>query len=70
TPPPVEVGVLLPGFDPGAGPAGRADRDAVRALARRRLAAARSVTSDDAYHTVSAPLLAETLAATATSEDY
>ncbi|MFE7978104.1 hypothetical protein [Streptomyces shenzhenensis] len=71
TPPHVEVGVLLPGFDPGANPGGRADRDAVRALARRRLAAAaQPLTSDDANHTVSAPFLAETLAATATSEDY
>ncbi|MGW0946538.1 hypothetical protein ACWD4O_28895 [Streptomyces sp. NPDC002623] len=69
--PQVEVGVLLPGFDPGAGLGGRADRDAVRALARRRLAdAAQPPTSDDAYDTISAPFLAETLAATATSEDY
>ncbi|MFJ3803413.1 hypothetical protein ACIPSJ_44940 [Streptomyces sp. NPDC090088] len=34
----VDVGVLLPGFDPGAGTEARADRDAVRALTRRRLA--------------------------------
>jgi hypothetical protein len=71
TSPPVEVAVLLPGFDPGTGPGGRADRDAVRALARRRLAAAAQPSaSDDVYHTVAAPFLAETLAATATSEDY
>ncbi|MFJ9427364.1 hypothetical protein [Streptomyces sp. NPDC101249] len=48
--PRVEVGVLMPGFDPGPGhgpgqgperePSTRADRDAVRALARRRLAEA------------------------------
>ncbi|KUF19087.1 hypothetical protein AT728_08310 [Streptomyces silvensis] len=40
----VEVGVLLPGFDPGAASAHAADdraaRDAVRALARQRLATA------------------------------
>ncbi|MFE3074118.1 hypothetical protein [Streptomyces sp. NPDC059247] len=38
--PRVEVGVLMPGFDPGAGPAAGAGRAAVRVLARRRLAAA------------------------------
>ncbi|MGW2048976.1 hypothetical protein ACWCPF_27885 [Streptomyces sp. NPDC001858] len=79
TPPRVEVAVLLPGFDPGAGAGGRAERDAVRALARRRLAAAAQPrTSADASGTygtydsvsASAPFLAETLAATATSEDY
>ncbi|MEV1064907.1 hypothetical protein, partial [Streptomyces sp. NPDC050263] len=71
TPPHVEVGVLLPGFDPGAGPEGRADRDAIRALARRRLAdAAQPRTSDDACDACSAPFLAELLAATATGEDY
>lgn len=40
-PPRIEVGILLPGFDPGPAhaldPSDRADRDAVRALARRRL---------------------------------
>lgn len=33
----IEVGVLLPGFDPGAGEDTRADREAIRALVRRRL---------------------------------
>jgi hypothetical protein len=37
---PIEVGVLLPGFDPGIDDDTRADREAVRALARRRLAGA------------------------------
>ncbi|MEV5850536.1 hypothetical protein AB0M32_52140 [Streptomyces sp. NPDC051985] len=76
----IEVGVLLPGFDPGAGPETRADRDAVRALARRRLADAAQAgaaaaephdTHDDTHDDVREPLLAETLAAlAATSEDY
>ncbi|AHH97235.1 hypothetical protein [Kutzneria albida] len=35
----VDVGVLLPGFDPGSSEDGRAERAAVRELARRRLAA-------------------------------
>ncbi|MFJ3670533.1 hypothetical protein ACIPSE_29160 [Streptomyces sp. NPDC090106] len=65
----VEVGVLLPGFDPGPGPDARDARDAVRALARHRLdRAARSVPDGDADD-VSGPFLAETLCA-ATSEDY
>jgi hypothetical protein len=38
--PKLEVGILFPGFDPGAGDDGRADRDAARALARQRLAGA------------------------------
>ncbi|WP_405866241.1 MULTISPECIES: hypothetical protein [unclassified Streptomyces] len=70
TSPCVEVGVLLPGFDPGAGPDGRADRDAIRALARRRLTGAAGPLPSDAYDTFSGPFLAETLTATATSEDY
>jgi hypothetical protein len=57
----IEVGVLLPGFDPGvddgAAAEGRAARDAVRALARRRLAAAEG------------RLLAE-IAASDTAEDF
>ncbi|MGW1657899.1 hypothetical protein [Streptomyces atratus] len=69
-PPRIEVGVLLPGFDPGAGPEARADRDAIRALARRRLAGAAQPVAYDAYDGVAGPFLAETLAATATSEDY
>lgn len=67
-PPRIEVGVLLPGFDPGPGPDGRADRDAVRALARRRLTDAARSRPYDADGTE--PFLAETLAAAATSEDY
>ncbi|NEC85364.1 hypothetical protein [Streptomyces sp. SID12501] len=73
--PRIEVGVLLPGFDPGPGTPGesdgRAERDAVRALARRRLAvAARPPAYDASPHgSCSAPFLAET-AATATDEDY
>ncbi|MEV2245560.1 hypothetical protein [Streptomyces sp. NPDC049970] len=81
TEPTVEVGILLPGFDPGPGPehpAGpdgatdRARRDAIRALARHRLAAAdRPPAHDAARHRPFAPepLLAETAAA-ATDEDY
>ncbi|WP_405813122.1 hypothetical protein OG241_01660 [Streptomyces sp. NBC_01390] len=75
--PRVEVGVLLPGFDPGPGtpgePDGRAERDAVRALVRRRMTAAarppaNDVTTRDGFP---APFLAETAAAdAATDEDY
>ncbi|MFJ9678578.1 hypothetical protein ACIRP2_11025 [Streptomyces sp. NPDC101194] len=69
-PPRIEVGVLLPGFDPGAGPEASADRDTIRALARRRLARAAHPVADDAHGGVAGPFLAETLAATATGEDY
>ncbi|MFD9791927.1 hypothetical protein ACFWXK_13350 [Streptomyces sp. NPDC059070] len=71
----IEVGVLLPGFDPGpddpAGTAARAARDAVRELARRRLSAAAGPVPSDgsAHHTPGTPFLAETVAA-ATDEDY
>ncbi|MEU6014777.1 hypothetical protein ABZ826_12190 [Streptomyces sp. NPDC047515] len=70
-PPRFEVGVLLPGFDPGPGPEGRADRDAIRALVRRRLvAAAQPLAHDGSPHDMpSRPFLAETAAA-ATGEDY
>ncbi|MFF0011715.1 hypothetical protein [Streptomyces sp. NPDC005374] len=69
-PPRIEVGVLMPGFDPGPGPGpdGRADRDAIRALARRRLTDATRPRTNDADGT--GPFLAETLAAAATDEDY
>ncbi|GAA3900915.1 hypothetical protein GCM10023084_61710 [Streptomyces lacrimifluminis] len=73
--PRIEVGVLLPGFDPGPGAPGDADvragRDAVRALVRRRLAVARRPPAYDTppHDNCSAPFLAET-AATATDEDY
>ncbi|MCX4679122.1 hypothetical protein OG413_28100 [Streptomyces sp. NBC_01433] len=79
-PPRIEVGVLLPGFDPGPGPGlpgtsgaaeGRADRDAIRTLVRRRLtAAAQPLAYDGApYDSPSGPFLAETAAAT-TAGDY
>ncbi|MCX4769308.1 hypothetical protein EES39_21800 [Streptomyces sp. ADI92-24] len=66
-PPLVEVGVLLPGFDPGPSLGGRADRDAIRALARRRLA---DTVRPQAFDTFAGPFLAEIVAAAATSEDY
>ena len=93
-PPRIEVGVLLPGFDPGpfdlgffdVGPfdpgsgsdpapgedRGRVARDAIRALARRRLdAAAERLTYDTSPYDVSwGPFLAETVAAGPTGEDY
>ncbi|MFH0179405.1 hypothetical protein [Streptomyces cacaoi] len=73
-PPRFEVGVLLPGFDPGpGGPEDRADRDAIRALVRRRLAtAAQPLTYDGSPHDASSgPFLAEIAAvAAATEEDY
>ncbi|WP_405975854.1 hypothetical protein OG496_50955 [Streptomyces sp. NBC_00988] len=71
TQPRIELGVLLPGFDPGPGPEGGADRDSIRALVRRRLAAAaqpdarNSPPHDGTY----GPFLAE-IAAAATDEDY
>ncbi|MEU9794793.1 hypothetical protein AB0E27_30050 [Streptomyces sparsogenes] len=68
-PPRIEVGVLLPGFDPGPGaPGDAAHRDAVRALARQRLAAAaRPSPYDD---TPLGPFLAEIAAAAAVEEDF
>jgi hypothetical protein len=71
TRPRIEIGVLLPGFDPGPGPEGGADRDAIRALVRRRLAtAAQPIASNTAaYEGPSGPFLAEIAAAT-TDEDY
>lgn len=71
TDPHIELGVLLPGFDPGPGPEGGADRDSIRALVRRRLAAA---TQPDAHNLpphngTYGPFLAEIAAAT-TDEDY
>ncbi|MFH8989608.1 hypothetical protein [Streptomyces sp. NPDC017940] len=86
--PRVEVAVVLPGFDPGPAPepsigpdavpgAGavddRAARDAVRALARRRLAAAAPDLPYDVppHAAASVPFLAETAAAAiAADEDY
>lgn len=73
-PPRFEVEVLLPGFDPGpGGPEDRADRDAIRALVRRRLAtAAQPLAYDGSPHDASSgPFLAEIAAvATAAEEDY
>ncbi|MER7688422.1 hypothetical protein [Streptomyces sp. NPDC097610] len=65
--PHLDVQVLLPGFDPGAGADVRADRDAIRSLVRRRLAAG----AEPAPRTSPmGPFLAEIAAATTTEEDY
>ncbi|MEU5046495.1 hypothetical protein [Streptomyces griseorubiginosus] len=68
TTPRVEVGVLLPGFDPGPGAEDRAAREAVRALARRRLREAAAPYDGEAAQ--SGPLLAEIVAAAAVEEDF
>ncbi|MFC9618793.1 hypothetical protein ACFTXM_01900 [Streptomyces sp. NPDC056930] len=66
-----EVGVLLPGFDPGPGPEGREDRDAIRALVRRRLATAAQPPAHHASpHDASSGLFLAEVAAAATGEDY
>ncbi|MEW2569408.1 hypothetical protein [Streptomyces sp. NPDC047070] len=70
----IEVGVLLPGFDPdpepGSAADGCTDRDAVRALARRRLAAAARPAPQDTYpQPLLAPFLAEIVAASADAEE-
>ncbi|MFE4799794.1 hypothetical protein ACFRFL_33295 [Streptomyces sp. NPDC056708] len=70
-PPHFEVGVLLPGFDPGPGPEGREDRDAIRALVRRRLATAvQPLAYDASPHDASSGLFLAEIAAAATGEDY
>ncbi|MFJ8134433.1 hypothetical protein [Streptomyces sp. NPDC096013] len=74
TEPRIELGVLLPGFDPGPGPEGGADREAIRTLARRRLATAAAAAQPEPldsppHNGTSAPFLAEIAAAT-TDEDY
>lgn len=71
TQPRIEIGVLLPGFDPGPGPEARADRDSIRALVRRRLATAAQplAYNTPAYEGTSGPFLAE-IAASTTDEDY
>ncbi|WP_033280406.1 hypothetical protein [Streptomyces sp. NRRL F-525] len=71
TEPRIQLGVLLAGFDPGPGPEGGADRDAVRALVRRRLAAAAQpdTHSSPSREATYGPFLAEIAAAT-TDEDY
>ncbi|MGW3310267.1 hypothetical protein ACWDG9_27155 [Streptomyces sp. NPDC001073] len=73
TEPRIELGVLLPGFDPGPGSDSGAEREAIRSLVRRRLATAAAATQPDAPNSppedgASAPFLAE-IAAT-TDEDY
>ena len=71
TDPHIELGVLLPGFDPGPGPEGGAGRDSVRALVRRRLAAAAQPYARDSppHNGTYGPFLAEIAAATI-DEDY
>ncbi|MGQ4433523.1 hypothetical protein [Streptomyces sp. SAS_260] len=74
TEPRIELGVLLPGFDPGPDSDSGADREAIRSLVRRRLATAATATSLDAPDSppqegTSALFLAEIAAAT-TDEDY
>jgi hypothetical protein len=69
TEPRIELGVLLPGFDPGPGSEGGAERDAIRALVRRRLTAAADALNSPPYDGTSRPFLAEIAAATA-DEDY
>ncbi|MCX4817304.1 hypothetical protein OG601_42665 [Streptomyces sp. NBC_01239] len=74
TEPHIELGVLLPGFDPGPGSDSGAEREAIRALVRQRLATAATATQPDAPNSppqngTSAPFLAEIAAAT-TDEDY
>lgn len=68
TTPRIEVGILLPGFDPGPGADDRAAREAVRALARHRLSVA--ATPHDRTATQPAPFLAEIVAAAAIEEDF
>ncbi|WP_020138505.1 hypothetical protein [Streptomyces sp. 351MFTsu5.1] len=74
TTPHVDVGILLPGFDPGrgaddrAGSDDRAAREAVRALARRRLGEAAA--PFDGGAAPSGPFLAEIVAAAAAEEDF
>ncbi|MFD0414746.1 hypothetical protein [Streptomyces sp. NPDC127108] len=67
TSPRIEVGVLLPGFDPGPGAPDGAARTGVRALTRRRLANAAEPRAGEGTGTE--PFLAE-IAAAAVQEDY
>ncbi|MFJ4788465.1 hypothetical protein [Streptomyces sp. NPDC088794] len=70
TTPGIEVGILLPGFDPGPGAADdRAAREAVRALARHRLGVAAAPHDNEAAHP-DLPFVAEIVAATAMEEDF
>ncbi|MFF3937291.1 hypothetical protein [Streptomyces phaeofaciens] len=68
TTPGIEVGILLPGFDPGPGADDRAAREAVRALARHRLGVAAAPHDSEAAHPD--PFLAEIAAAAAVEEDF
>lgn len=67
TTPSMEVGILLPGFDPGPGADDRAAREAVRVLARHRLGVATAPHDSEAAHPE--PFLAE-IAAAAVEEDF
>ncbi|MGX1955134.1 hypothetical protein ACWIGY_33125 [Streptomyces anulatus] len=68
TTPNMEVGILLPGFDPGPGADHRAAREAVRVLARHRLGVATAPHDSKAAHPE--PFLAEIAAAAAAEEDF
>ncbi|MCX5365468.1 hypothetical protein OG864_43015 [Streptomyces sp. NBC_00124] len=68
TTPRIEVGILLPGFDPGPGADDAAAREAVRALARHRLSVAAAPHDSEAADPD--PFLAEIAAATAVEEDF
>lgn len=68
TAPSMEVGILLPGFDPGPGADHRAAREAVRVLARHRLGVATAPHDSEAAHPE--PFLAEIAAAAAAEEDF
>ncbi|MDX3309971.1 hypothetical protein ACWGH3_32585 [Streptomyces sp. NPDC054884] len=68
TTPGIEVGILLPGFDPGPGADDRAAREAVRALARHRLGVAAAPHDSETAHPD--PFLAEIAAAAAVEEDF
>lgn len=68
TTPDIEVGILLPGFDPGPGADDAAAREAVRALARHRLSVAAAPHDSEAAHPD--PFLAEIAAAAAVEEDF
>lgn len=68
TTPSIDVGILLPGFDPGPGADDRAAREAVRALARHRLGVAAAPHDSEAAHPD--PFLAEIVAAAAVEEDF
>ncbi|MFI1572329.1 hypothetical protein ACH4VQ_16010 [Streptomyces anulatus] len=68
TTPSMEVGILLPGFDPGPGADHRAAREAVRGLALHRLGVATAPHDSKAAHPE--PFLAEIAAAAAAEEDF